>query len=354
MGDAHISDVYYNVGHPPGGYGGVARLRRAANSAKNETDTWLRKQRTYTLHKPARLRYSTRPYKTAGIDQQWQADLVEMIPYENENDGYRYLLTVIDLFSRYAWAKPIKDKTGKEVKRAFEEIFALGRKCQRLQTDEGLEFDNRHVQRLLNQENIKFFTVKSQFKAAVCERFNRTLKTKMWRYFTRRGNYRWVDILPELMTAYNASVYRSIGMAPNAVTPEVEHDLWSAQEEKAPQKVTNKEPKRKFALGDEVRLSKAKRVFEKGYLPNWTEEVFTVSQVLNTLPIQYKVRDYRGEEILGSFYGAELQKVVKPEQYAIEHVIRRRRVRGRMQYFVKWLGFGDEHNSWVDDVGDLE
>src|SRR6266853_4930845 len=352
MGDPQLSDVYYDAGNI-GGYGGVARLRQAANKGKIETDEWLKKQRVYTLHKPARLRFRTRPYKTAGIDQHWQADLVEMIPYANVNAGYKYILTVIDLFGRYAWAKPIKDKTGKSVKRAFQEIFALGRKCQRLQTDEGREFDNRHVQRLLNRENIRFFTVKSQFKAAVCERFNRTLKTKMWRYFTKAGSYRWLEVLPELLRAYNASKHRSIGMAPDDVTANVEHELWTRQEAKEPQKVTAKEPKTRFVVGDEVRLSKAKNVFEKGYLPNWTEEIFIVNRVLNTMPIQYKVRDYRNAEIFGLFYGPELQKVVKPEQYAIERVIRRRRVRGRMQYFVKWLGFDDEHNSWVDDIGNL-
>ncbi|MES2873574.1 MAG: DDE-type integrase/transposase/recombinase, partial [Bacteroidota bacterium] len=292
MGDVELEDVYYDV-ESTGGYGGVARLRKAANTGKTKTDAWLAKQRTYTLHKPARLRYATRPYKTAAIDQQWQADLVEMIPYENENDGYRYLLTVIDLFSRHAWAKPIKNKTGKEVKRAFQEIFASGRKPQRLQTDEGLEFANRHVQHLLNMENIRFFTVKSQFKAAVCERFNRTLKSKMWRYFTRMGNYRWIHILPDLLTAYNNSVHRSIGMAPSNVTQNVQHELWEKQEAKGPQKVSGKEPKTRFQVGDQVRLSKAKQVFAKGYLPNWTEEIFTVSQVLNTVPAQYKVRDYR-------------------------------------------------------------
>ena len=92
MGDPQLSDIYYDTENP-GGYGGVSRLRRAANSSKNVTNAWLRKQRTYTLHKPARLRYITRPYKTAGIDQQWQADLVEMIPHEDVNDGYRYILT---------------------------------------------------------------------------------------------------------------------------------------------------------------------------------------------------------------------------------------------------------------------
>src|SRR5271157_365672 len=169
MGDAQLNDIYYDVRHVAG-YRGVEPLQRAAHMGRRLTRDWLRSQRTYTLHKPARKRYPTRPYKTAGIDQQWQADLVEMIPYYATNDGYKYMLTVIDVFSRHAWAVPIKDKTGKEVKQAFESIFIQGRKPQRLQTDEGKEFDNRQVQHLLNVENIKFFTVKSQFKAAVCER----------------------------------------------------------------------------------------------------------------------------------------------------------------------------------------
>src|SRR5277367_448308 len=89
----HTLDVYYDPENPAG-YGGVARLRRSAHTSKKVTDEWLKDQRTYTLHKPARLRYNTRPNKTAGIDQQWQADLVEMIPYEEVNDGYRYMLTL--------------------------------------------------------------------------------------------------------------------------------------------------------------------------------------------------------------------------------------------------------------------
>jgi len=361
LGDTTVmEEVYYDAGNT-GGYGGVKRLRQAVAAPAPtpripETQTWLKGQRTYTLHKPARKRYSTRPYKTAGIDQQWQADLVEMIPYARENEGYRYLLTVIDLFSRFAWPIPIKDKTGPEVARAFRtQIFeASGRRPQRLQTDDGREFDNRHVQHLLNLQNIQFFTVKSQFKAAVVERFNRTIKTKMWRYFTHRGNYRWLDVLPEIIRAYNASVHRTIGMAPINVNNENEHALWTVQEERGPQKVSTREPRERFNVGDYVRLSKAKRVFAKGYLPNWTEEVFTISQVLNnTQPTQYKVRDYRNEEIQGSFYGPELQKVTRPDQYAVERVIRTRRVNRQTQYLVKWLGFGPEHNSWVTDIDNI-
>jgi hypothetical protein len=152
------------------------------------------------------------------------------------------------------------------------------------------------------------------------------------------------------MNAYNSSIHRSIATSPKSVTRDVEHELWLKQEEKGPQKVTNRKPAAVFNVGDVVRLSKAKKVFDKGYLPNWTEEIFTVTRVLNTAPVQYKVQDSRMEEIEGSFYAAELQKVVKPEAYAIERVIRTRRVRGRRQYYVKWLGYGAEHNSWVNNI----
>jgi len=224
-----MQDLYYNLKHPSS-YGGVERLALAAQRGRRATQDWLRAQRTYTLHKPARKRYNTRPYKSAAIDQHWQADLVEMIPYANLNDGYRYLLTIIDLFSRFAWAVPLRNKTGGEVTTAFRHVFAQGRRPERLQTDDGREFDNREFQRFLNLENIRFFTVKSQFKAALCERFNRTLKAKMWRYFTRTGRYRWIDALGELMTAYNTATHRSLGVSPTQVTNDNEHELWLRQE----------------------------------------------------------------------------------------------------------------------------
>ena len=136
-----------------------------------------------------------------------------MIPYEHKNDGYRYLLTIIDLFSRYAWARALKHKRGDDVTQAFKDVFETHKqKHQRLQTDKGKEFENQTFQHFLNMQNVRFFTVKSQFKAAVAERFNRTIKSKMWRHFTHVGNYRWVEILPQLID--NKSVHRSIGVAP--------------------------------------------------------------------------------------------------------------------------------------------
>jgi phosphoenolpyruvate synthase/pyruvate phosphate dikinase len=142
-------------------------------------------------------------------------------------------------------------------------------------------------------------------------------------------------------------------MAPIEVNNEIEHELWLKQERKGPQNVTQRDITTLFRVGDQVRVSISKGVLIKGYLPNWTEQIYTVSQVLKTEPAQYKLHDYNNEEILGSFYSAELQRVVPPERYAVERVIRTRKVRGRKQYFVKWYGYGNEFNSWTDDIGTI-
>src|SRR5271154_3050663 len=162
----------------------------------------------------------------------------------------------------------------------------MGRKPKVLQTDNGKVFENREFQHMLNEHEIKFFTVKSQFKAAVVERFNRTLKSKMWRYFTYTGRRSWLEVLPQLMRSYNASVHRSIGIAPNDVNNDNEMELWEQQQAKGPQHVTQRDVHPNLKVGDTVRISKTKKVFDKGYLPNWPEEVFTVTKVIKTPKIE--------------------------------------------------------------------
>ena len=276
-----MSEVYYNP-QRVGSFSGVNALSKAAGTSNRVAKKWLSNQLSYTLHKAVRKRFVTRPYRTNKIDSQWQADLVEMIPYANVNKGYKYLLTVIDIFSRYAWARPIKSKQPKNIIKAFESIFEQeGRKCKSLQTDQGKEFENRKFQHFLNIHDVKFFTVKSLYKAALVERFNRTIKTRMWRYFTYKGKYRWLEVLPKLVESYNASVHRSIGMAPKDVNDDIEIALWEKQQTRGPQKVSLRDEHGVFKVGDHVRITKYKSIFDKGYLPNWMEEEFTISKIKN-------------------------------------------------------------------------
>ena len=218
------AQIYYNPMHPAA-FGGVEPLWRALKGrwSRLAIKKWLASQWTYSLHRPARVKgYLTRPTRTHGIDHQWQADLVEMGPYAKDNGGYRYILMAIDVFSRYGWAQPLKNKTSGEVIRGLEAIFKgpPERKPFSLQTDEGKEFENKPVREFLIKRGphpTKQFSVKSAYKASMVERLNWTIKTKMWRVFTREGHRRWVSLLPQLMVGYNASRHRIIGMAPAEV-----------------------------------------------------------------------------------------------------------------------------------------
>ena len=266
-----------------------------------------------------------------------------MQAYARDNDGFKHILTVIDMFSRRGWAEAVKSKTTPDMMGAFTKIFDTGDKPIKLQTDQGLEFESRAMQRFFHDNDIEQFSVKSQFKAAMVERFNRTLKTKMWRFFTHNNTRRWLEVLPKLIEGYNKSYHRSIDTMPNKVNEDTEMELWLLKEPTKGGDVP------KVEVGDTVRLSKAKNVFEKGYLPSWTEEVFTVSKVVNSKPPQVKVQDYHGDEIKGSFYMEEVQKVHKPEEYRIEKVLKTRKVNNRKEYFVKWVGYPDKFNEWVGE-----
>lgn len=291
------------------------------------------------LHKPARRNYPRRHFDVRGFDETWQADLVEMQPYSRENKGFRYMLTVIDVFSKFAWAIPVKSKTGKDVTAAMKSILDKKRVPKNLNTDRGKEFYNSEFQNLMKKFNINLYSTYSNLKASICERFNRTLKSVMYKNFSLQGNYKWVDILPELISAYNNRKHRTLGAKPKDITSSNANKFMDRfKYKKQPVK------KNKFKLGDKVRISKQKHIFEKGYTPNWTTEIFTIDRVAATSPVTYHLKDYKDEKLAGGFYEQELQKVMYPDIYLIEKIVRRR----GDQVFVKWLGFDNTHNSWIN------
>ena len=156
----------------------------------------------------------------------WQADLVHIDHLSEQNDGNHYLLNVIDVFSKYAWAIPLQRKDTKNVSDAFDEIFAAGRKPVKLQTDKGKEFVNASLQKKLKDEGVQFYVGQNEdIKASVVERFNRTLKTKLWKYFTHRDTLRYVDVLADMIASYNDTYHRTIGRPPSSVNRTNEVDV---------------------------------------------------------------------------------------------------------------------------------
>lgn len=252
-----------------------------------------------------------------GIDHQFQADLIDVRNLKKDNDGFVYLLTCIDVLSKYAWVVPLKNKTGPSLVEAFEHIFAQGRKPFRLHTDRGTEFRKKIFQHFLKEKGVDIFVTQNEdIKASIVKRFNRTLKEKMWRCFTKKNNLRYVEVLQQMVRAYNRSYHRSIKKAPADVYTTNQEEVWQTLYGQPPD--TFNKQRAKLKVGDRVRISKARRTFKKGYLLSWTEELFTISRLKKTTPPTYVLKDDNGKELEGTFYQEEVQKVGDKQLYRIE------------------------------------
>jgi hypothetical protein len=330
----------------PGSLGGVKNfVKHNIGLDFYKTRDWLAGENAYTLHKQAKTKFKRRKTFATGIDDLWQVDLVDLSSLVNYNDSYRYLLTRIDVFSRLADAVPLKNKTGKTLTAAFEQLIKEKRPNY-LQSDKGSEFLNTTFQTFLRDNNIKFYTSENEdIKCALVERWHRTLKSKMWRYFTHRSTLRYLDVLKELVTSYNNSYHSAIKMAPSSVTLRNEDKVRRILYK--PKKLPLKW---RYKTGDSVRIRQGKRAFKKGYLPNWTEEIFTIDSLYPSDPPTYILKDYDGERIKGKFYEAEIQKINKPDTFIVDRVLNTRKRAGKTEYFVSWRGYPEKFNSWTSDV----
>ena len=231
------------------------------------------------IHKEYRKPKYLLKVKVFNKDDIWSADLINM-PHES---GYKYALTVIDLYTRFAWVKPLKNKSGLSVKYAFQEIFQQSeRKPKKLFVDKGSEFYNRNVKPLFDT----VYSTENAGKAVVIERFNRTLKNKLFKKFTEQGNQKWLKILPGIVEEYNNKVHSGIEESPKDASenPDLIRKK-TFENNNANSNLQKRNPK--FKIGDRVRIFKFKNKFEKGYRGYWTKEVFEVVKVNNTLTITF-------------------------------------------------------------------
>jgi hypothetical protein len=342
-------DFYFNPSSASS-FTGLASLKNSykfkSPKLKNLKE-WLLNQETYTLHKPLIKNFQREKVMVSGIDDLWQVDLVDVSNISRENKGIKFLLTIIDVFSKRAWVLPLKNKTSESILEAFKLVFKE-RKPKKIQSDKGLEFLNNMVQKFFKENKVHFYTTNSELKASVVERFNRTIKEKMWRYFSFKNNRKYIDILPELVDSYNNTYHRTIKSKPLEVTIKNEDQIWKNiyGYDKTYGNETFVNPK--FKIGDKVRISKNKGIFEKGYTPNWTREIFLIDKLYVQNPPTYIIKDLNDEIIDGRFYEQELQKINhKDEIYTIDKIIRKRKKNNQLEYFVSWLGYPKSFNSWI-------
>ena len=343
--DHLLKKLYYDLKSPQAYTSKINVYKAAKNKRsdirKKDVDLWFRKQLAPTLHKPVRYKFKRNKIIVLSIGDQYQSDLCDVTNIAKDNEGFTFLLTCIDCFSRYAWVKPVINKSGKEIAKVLENIFTE-KVCKRLQTDKGKEFLNINVKNLLKKYKVELWISNNDdVKASIVERFNRTLKTRMYKYFTANNTRRYVDVLQDLVDGYNNTTHSAIKMSPSKVREKDQVQLRQLL-------YKNELPKKyKYALNSHVRISKARRTFKKGYLPNWSEEIFTIVSREKTIRPVYTLKDYNNNIIEGKFYEEELQHVEPPSEFRIEKIIKKKRQGNRTLYLVKWVGYSDSFNSWV-------
>jgi len=272
----------------------------------------------------------------------WQLDLLDISPYKDDNDGNEYLLIAIDVFSRFAYAVPLKNKSAKSVINGLKILFQQD-KPSVISFDRGKEFDNETVNKFLHNQKVFFFFLNPPIKGAIVERFNRTLWSLINKYQTLNNTLSFVNVLQDLLYNYNHKVHRTIKKAPVDVDEYDQYHFSQMNE----QKESKIKQVRKFKVDDYVKISKERNIFDKEIAGYYTYEIFKVSKVIDSKPITYKLVDLKDEPIEGIFYSSELKKVNMPDQYEVEKILDEKGTGRNKKYLIKWRGYSDKFNEWI-------
>ena len=246
------------------------------------------------LHKPIIRKFEKRKVPAAFKDNIWGADLADMQLLSKYNKGIRLLLLcVIDIFRKYTWVVPLKDKKFISIFKAFQSILKQSnRKPNKIWVDKGSEFYNAYFKKWLRDNDLVMYSTHNEGKSVAAERFIRTIKSKIYKYMTSISKNVYINKLDDIVNEYNNTYYTTIKMKPIDVKDNTYINTST--------KINYKDPK--FKVGDRVRISKYKNIFAKGHMPNWSEE------------------------------------------FRIEKVIKRK----GNKIYVKWKGYNNSFNSWID------
>lgn len=335
----------------PYAYSGVNKIHHYLRGEKKLSD--IRKDlagiRTYTLHKEPKKITKFNPFFIYYKNQMWQADLVYLPNFINENEGAKYLMCVLEVFSRKLYVKIMKNKDKKTALETFDSIHrVIHESPEILYTDLGGEFNSREFKKYCVDNSIKQIFALNDTKAPHVERAQRSLQSIIYKIMEERQTRRFLSIISEAVNIYNNRVNRITGFSPNEASDENNKTKVLENLEKYYRRNTVLKNKPKYIPGDSVRMATKKTAFEKGYQPKFSEEVFKIYKVLTNLPqTRYRLSSFNGsEKIKGTFYERELTKA-EHEEFKIEKVLETRK-RGRLvEHFVKWVGYSDEHNQWI-------
>jgi len=364
--DNYLKSVYLDPAHR-GSLMGLEKLYHVVRQDRRYTITrkqifeWLAAQTAYTQNRAIKPVTRRNRVLVKGIDDQFDADLIvfaDKTHWVPVNDGYRYILVVIDVFSRYVWARPLKSKEVVQVKEAFSDIFRDSRRLpRRIRSDRGSEFTSAEMRRYMKNKRVTQIFTNNELQANYVERVIKTLKSKLMRYMTDRNTRRWIDVLQDIVDSYNNTWHYGIRATPALIDRGQEKKLWWQMywPEEPYDRERRGRMRRKtqyaFNLGDLVRLNKIKRAFQREYDQRWTGEVFRIERrfSLDRIP-KYKIVDWEGEPIEGTFYQNELQRVIVPADtlFTIDYEIEEETDADGVEWVkVHYAYWPSKFDSWV-------
>ena len=223
----YLASIYFDPSHP-GSFAGPEKLYKAVKSegtfkiGQHRIRKWLQDQESYSLTKGARRRFPRSRVVVEGLDSMWDADLMDMASLAKYNDGYKYVLVCLDVFSRYLWCVPLRTKTGGEVTEAFRSVLSGDRKPEVIRTDKGREFRNKEVSNYLESVGVHHFVTQNEPKANYAEKCVKTVKHKLFRYLLKTRSHRYVNVLADITGSYNNTEHQSLGRTPASVNKENE------------------------------------------------------------------------------------------------------------------------------------
>lgn len=312
----YLTKFYYDIDEPTSFQSANVLYRRLKSRFRrfklSDVKNWLQREIPDLVHKPLKKKFPKNPIVSKTVDHIWNIDLVEIIE-SAQNRNFRFILTVIDNLSKYAWIRLLKNKKAQTVLKAFRDIISKSkRKPQILGSDSGSEFVNKLFRKFLIENNIKIYYMRTPFKAVLIERFNRTLKERIRKYAYHHKTNRFVDVIDKIVENYNKSIHSGTRMRPI--------DVKSHSERQAFRNLYRQQYKpleaQKYQVGDRVFIPtsvgsdptkvRSRRILNTKYKP----EIYIIERVYHTSPRKkYVLRSHKTGKILpNSFYSDQLIK----------------------------------------------
>ena len=323
----------------------------------------------YSLQKRVQRKFKRSPVLVEGIDAQWDGDLMDVRNISKYNQNYQYILVLQDVFSRFIFTAPLKNKTASEVISGLKSVLKQGRQPELLRTDKGSEFKNRFLAAFLKERRIHQIFTENETKSSFAERSIQNLQNRLSRMFMYNQSYQYLKQLPDITKAINNTPSRPLGnMAPSAVNKSNEDEVRlneylvrtktkinkSSEPTKKEGKKKVKKTKRspyQFKVNDKVRITQEKTKFMREYSQKWTGEVFIVARrfMRHGVPV-YKLKDFSNVALTGSYYSQELQKVGTQDIWKVSKILKKRKTSsGETELLVSWHQWPSKFDSWIKE-----